>query len=96
MACRMKMMTEYKVAVNANMSKILKKLKKKNRQLYDAILKKASEISVESHRYKNLRHDKSGLSRVHIDPFVLTFSIDDESKTVLLKDFDHHDLIYKK
>ena len=92
----MKMMTEYKVAVNANMSKILKKLKKKNRQLYDAILRKTSEISIEPHRYKNLRHDKSGLSRVHIDPFVLTFSIDDESKTVLLEDFDHHDLIYKK
>ena len=92
----MKMMTEYKVAVNANMSKILKKLKKKNRQLYDAILRKASEIIIEPHRYKNQRHDKSGLSRVHIDPFVLTFSIDDESKTVLLEDFDHHDLIYKK
>jgi YafQ family addiction module toxin component len=92
----MKMMTEYKVAVNANMSKILKKLKKKNRQLYDAILRKAGEISVEPHRYKNLRHDKSGLSRVHIDPFVLTFSIDDASKTLLLEDFDHHDLIYKK
>ena len=90
------MMIEYKVAVNANMSKILKKLKKKNRQLYDAILRKAEEISVEPHRYKILKHDKSGLSRVHIDPFVLTFSIDDESKTVLLEDFDHHDLIYKK
>ena len=90
------MMTEYKVAVNANMSKILKKLKKKNRQLYDAILRKASEISVEPHRYKNLKHYKSGLSRVHIDPFVLTFSIDDDSKTLLLEDFDHHNLIYKK
>ena len=92
----MKMMTEYKVAVNANMSKILRKLKKKNRQLYDAILRKASEISFEPHRYKNLRYDKSGLSRVHIDPFVLTFSLDDESKIVLLEDFEHHDLIYKK
>ncbi len=92
----MKMMTEYKVAVNANILKILKKLKKKNRQLYEAILRKASEISVKPHRYKNLKHEKSGLSRVHIDPLVLTFSIDDESKTVLLEDFDHHDLIYKK
>ena len=86
-------MTEYQVAVTSNMSKILKKLKKKNRQLYDAILRKASETSVGPHRYKNLRHDKSGLSRVHIDPFALTFSIDDESKTLLLEDFDHYDLI---
>ncbi len=92
----MKTMTEYKVAVNLNMSKILKKLKKKNRQLYDDILRKAREISIEPHRYKILKHDKSGISRVHIDPFVLTFSVDDESKTVLLEDFDHHDSIYKK
>jgi mRNA-degrading endonuclease RelE of RelBE toxin-antitoxin system len=89
-------MTEYEVAVNANMSKILKKLKKKNRQLYDAVLKKAQEISIEPHRYKILKHEKSGISRVHLDPFVLTFSIDDESKIVLLEDFDHHDSIYKK
>lgn len=68
------MTTEYQVAINSNMSKILKKLKKRNRQLYDAILIKASEISVEPHRYENLRHDKSVLSRVHIDPFALTFS----------------------
>jgi mRNA-degrading endonuclease RelE of RelBE toxin-antitoxin system len=89
-------MTEYEVAVNANMSKILKKLKKKNRQLYDAVLKKAQEISTEPHRYKILKHEKSGISRVHLDPFVLTFSIDDELKIVLLEDFDHHDSIYKK
>ena len=85
------MMTEYQVAVNSNMSKLLKKLKKKNRQLYDAILRKTSDISVEPHRYKNLRNDKSELSRMRIDPLVLTFSIDDESKTLLLEDFDHHD-----
>jgi len=90
------MMTEYKVAVNENMSKILKKLKKKNLQLYDVILRKASEISVEPHRYKKPQARQKRLSRVHIDPFVLTFSIDDESGTVLLEDFDHHDLIYKK
>ena len=52
MPCRMKMMTEYQLAVNSNMLKILRKLKKKNRQLYDAILIKASEISVEPRRYE--------------------------------------------
>lgn len=35
------------------------------------------------------------LKRVHIDKhFVLVFSIDKESKTVTLEDYDHHDNIY--
>jgi mRNA-degrading endonuclease RelE of RelBE toxin-antitoxin system len=36
----------------------------------------------------------SGLSRVHIGHFVLSFSIDEESKTVMLEDFEHHDNAY--
>ena len=46
------------------------------------------------HRYKNLRYDMSGLSRVHIELFVLSFSIDEETKTVTLEDFEHHDNAY--
>ena len=34
--------------------------------------------------------------RVHVDKhFVLTFSIDEESSTITLEDYDHHDNIYK-
>jgi inner membrane protein len=33
---------------------------------------------------------------LNIDPFVLTFPMDDESKCVLLDNFGHHDSMYKK
>ena len=36
----------------------------------------------------------SGLSRIHIGPFVLSFSIDEGTKTVTLEDFEHHDNAY--
>jgi mRNA-degrading endonuclease RelE of RelBE toxin-antitoxin system len=36
----------------------------------------------------------SGLSRVHIGSFVLSFSIDEETQTVTLEDFEHHDNAY--
>jgi len=71
-----------------------KGLKKKDKKLYDSIKRKASEIVNDPHRYKNLRYDMSGLSRVHIGPFVLSFSIDEETKTVTLEDFEHHDNAY--
>jgi mRNA-degrading endonuclease RelE of RelBE toxin-antitoxin system len=35
------------------------------------------------------------LKRVHIDKqFILVFSIDEKSKTVILEDYNHHDNIY--
>jgi mRNA-degrading endonuclease RelE of RelBE toxin-antitoxin system len=69
-------------------------IKKKYKNLYDSIKRRANEIVNAPHRYKNLRYDISGLSRVHIGPFVLSFSIDEETKTVTLKDFEHHDNAY--
>ncbi len=72
----------------------VKRIKKKDKKLYDSIKRKASEIVNDSHRFKNLRYDMSGLSRVHIGPFVLSVSIDEETKTVTLEDFEHHDNAY--
>ncbi len=36
------------------------------------------------------------IRRVHIDPFVLTFTINESDETVEFLDFDHHDKIYKR
>ncbi|MBI4176613.1 MAG: hypothetical protein HY518_05385 [Candidatus Aenigmarchaeota archaeon] len=44
----------------------------------------------------NLRAPLQHLRRVHINThFVLTFSIDEKTRTVILEDFDHHDNIYR-
>jgi mRNA-degrading endonuclease RelE of RelBE toxin-antitoxin system len=58
-------------------------------------LNKAEEILQDPHRYKNLRAPMNHLKRVHIDRhLVLVFSVDEETKTVTLEDYDHHDNIY--
>ena len=62
---------------------------------FEIILDKANEILENPHRYKNLKAPMNHLKRVHIDKhFVLVFSIDEESKTITLEDYDHHDKIF--
>ena len=68
----------------------------KNKKQVEIVLRKAEEIIKDPYRYKNLRTPLNNWKRVHIDKhFVLTFSVDENSKTVTLEDYDHHDNIYK-
>ena len=63
----------------------------------ESIAKKSEKIVINPHRYKNLRYPLNNWKRVHIDRhFILTFSIDEDTKTVILEDYDHHDKIYKR
>jgi YafQ family addiction module toxin component len=89
-----KMSDAYNLVFSEVFTSSVKRIKKKDKKLYDSIKRKASEIVNDPHRYKNLRYDMSGLNRVHIGPFVLSFSIDEETKTVTLEDFEHHDNAY--
>ncbi len=71
------------------------KLKKKNILQFYAIFKKAEEIQIDPHRYKNLKYPLNNLKRVHIDShFVLLYSVDEETKTITLENFIHHDSAY--
>jgi len=90
----MKMSDAYNLVFSDVFTSSVKRIKKKDKKLYDSIKRKANEIVNDPHRYKNLRYDMSGLSRVHIGSFVLSFSIDEETKTVTLEDFEHHDNAY--
>lgn len=86
----------YELTIRPSLEKTLSKLAKKNPRQIDIILKKVDGILADPHRYKNLRKPLQHWKRVHVDRhFVLTFSVDEESKTVILEDFDHHDNIYK-
>lgn len=79
------------------LTKKLKKLKVKNRALFEAILRKIDEILENPERFKPLGYDLKGFHRVHImKSFVLIFKIDEENKIVKFEDFDHHDKIYKR
>ena len=73
-----------------------KKLAKKNPKQLEIITKKLQQILEDPYRFKSLSNVMKGTRRVHIDKsFVLVYSIDENSKTVILEDYDHHDNIYK-
>ncbi|VVB67720.1 Uncharacterised protein [Candidatus Norongarragalina meridionalis] len=85
----------YSVDTTPSIDRKLKKLAKRDRKQYEAVFKKTAEILENPQHYKNLRPPLEAWKRVHIGNFVLTFSVDEKTKTVTLEDYDHHDRIYK-
>ncbi|PIV70014.1 MAG: hypothetical protein COS08_02485 [Euryarchaeota archaeon CG01_land_8_20_14_3_00_38_12] len=86
----------YSLDVKPNLDKKLKKLTKKNKKQVDIISKKMNEVVKNPHHYKNLRAPLQNWKRVHVDKhFVLTFSVDEKTKTVIFEDYEHHDNIYQ-
>jgi YafQ family addiction module toxin component len=85
----------YNLIIKEELDIKFEKLAKKNKKQLENISSKVAEILENPHRYKNLRTPMNHLKRVHIDKhFVLVFSIDEKSKTVILEDYNHHDNIY--
>lgn len=85
----------YNYEFRKSVEKIFKKLAKKNPKQLDIIYNKIKEVIKEPQHYKNLRKPLQHLKRVHIDKsFVLVFSVDESTKTVIFEDYDHHDNIY--
>jgi len=85
-------------SVEVGLQKILEKLRKKDKQTYEILMRKIEEIinSDDVNHYKNLRKPLAHLKRVHIrGPFVLTFKYLESENKVVFYDFDHHDNIYK-
>lgn len=80
------------------LQKILNKLSKKDKSLYEQVMKKIEEIinSPDVEHYKNLRYDMKDSKRAHIGHFVLVFRYDKENNLILFEDFNHHDNIYKR
>lgn len=88
----------YKFKVSEHLYDVMKKLAKKDKPLYEQLLKKIDEIanaySIE--HYKNLRYNMKDSKRVHIGSFVLVFQYDKKNNEIYFDDFDHHDRIYKR
>ena len=78
------------------LDRILKKLQKKNKQLYENLFNKMNEVlnNPDIEHYKNLKHNLKEYKRVHIGSFVLLFKYDNQNDFVYFTDFDHHDKIY--
>ncbi|MBW2972158.1 hypothetical protein KY359_03940 [Candidatus Woesearchaeota archaeon] len=85
----------FSIVEKPRVTKIFRKLRKKNPKAMEIIAKKLEEIAENPLRFKNLRSPLNYMKRVHIDDhFVLAFSVDTSSETVFLEDYDHHDRIY--
>ena len=84
--------------IEEKLHKVLKKLSKKDKNLYERVWKKITEIinSYDVEHYKNLRHDLKEFKRVQIGEKVLVFKFDKTNNKILFFDFDHHDKIYVK
>lgn len=88
----------YDFEISEKLQEIMRKLSKKDRSLYDRLVKKINEVvnSYDIEHYKNLRHDMKDSKRVKIGHFVLVFQFNREKKRVRFDDLDHHDKIYRK
>ncbi|MDO8563887.1 MAG: addiction module toxin RelE [Nanoarchaeota archaeon] len=78
--------------------RLLLKLYKKDKKLYENLLNKMEEIRNNSdiEHYKNLKHNLKEFKRVHVGHSVLIFKFEKLTDTINFTDFDHHDNIYKK
>lgn len=87
-----------KFSIEERLKKILKKIYKKDKIIYNVIMDKMQEImdSEDVNHYKNLRKSLQHLKRVHIkSSFVLTFRYIESEDKVVFYDLDHHDNIYR-
>ncbi len=87
----------YNYEIKPELQRILNKLFKKDRKMYEVVMNKIEEIIQNPQHYKPLKHDLAGERRAHImKSFVLKFEIDESKKIVTFIVFSHHDEAYKK
>ena len=87
----------YNYEIIPSLQKDLKKLSKKDKKRYEAVINKIEEILENPQHYKPLKYDFAGERRVHImKNFVLKFEIDEQNKIVKFIFFGHHDEAYKR
>jgi len=85
----------YEIENSEKVDKIFRKLSRKDPKQLDAITKKLAELTEDPHRFKPLSNAMKGFRRIHFGSFVLTFSIDEDRKKVILEDYEHHDKVYR-
>ncbi len=86
----------YALEVRQHVDRVFRKLSKKDSKRMDAITKKINEILEDPHAFKPMHFPLSGMRRVHFGSYALLFSIDEQRRTVVLEDYDHHDSVYRR
>lgn len=85
----------YELEVRQHVDRVFKKLSKKDHRQMEAISRKIEEILQDPHAFKPMHFPLVGMRRVHFGSYVLLFSIDEQRKTVVLEDYEHHGRVYK-
>ena len=88
----------YSYEIIPSLQRTLNKLSKKDKNLYEQVLKKIEKVTNSSdiEHYKNLRYDLKDKKRVHIGHFVIVFQLIKSENKIRFLDFDHHDVIYRR
>jgi len=85
----------YKLKIRKEAERILKKLAKKNKISFLYISKKVKEVIENPYRFKPLKKPLQNFRRIHIGNYVLVYSINEKSKTIIIERYKHHDEVYK-
>jgi mRNA-degrading endonuclease RelE of RelBE toxin-antitoxin system len=85
----------YSLEVREHVDRTFRKLARKDSRQMDAIAKKINEILQDPSVFKPMRFPLAGIRRVHFGSYVLLFSIDEQRKTVVIEDYEHHDNVYR-
>lgn len=70
----------------------IRKLKKKDKVLFEQIQKKLIELVENPEHFKPLRNALAGYRRIHVGSFVIIYNL--EGETVRIISLDHHDKAY--
>lgn len=82
----------YSIRFTPFFEKQLKKLKRKDKILFERLVKKIKEIRLNPEHYKPLRNVLKGTRRAHLDPFIIIFDVKEDVITVHY--VKHHDNAY--
>jgi YafQ family addiction module toxin component len=82
----------YTIEFSSPFEKSMKKLKKKDKVMFDQIQKKLIDIVEHPDHHKPLRNILAGYRRIHFGSFVLIYKIDGEIVRII--SLDHHDKSY--
>ncbi len=85
----------YNLEIKPTADKAFKKLAKKDQKQLKRIDAKIKQILENPYHFKPLRKPQDGCRRAQVGSFVIIFEIDEDSQTVSIFDYDHHDKIYK-
>lgn len=83
---------DYTIEFSEEFESSFRKLKKKDKTLFEQIQKKLLELVENPEHFKPLRNVLAGYRRIHFGSFVLIYKI--EREVVQIISLDHHDRAY--